>query len=550
MATKMLWFVVFMLMASGPSWALIPLEGLLKGQVETDLQFDPLSNVFQSNPETDDGAKQLHKSYMIHTLDSLSLKQSCDYIGKANYATLSDEVRAHRSVVATLQYLGLDATVKSIGSLSRQTQMERESFVKMVDNLIIGSCSPNISVYGPKLLKANFINSYDNFTDQIILPTFPLGSMASTPLVIKSQSLEVRERELHHGLVLFRSLCSWGGDTENYRLLAPLLKNPLIMSWVFRHLEGKTINWNKLTNEARVMEDELSSVQVLCPDLICRRVDNAEFKKNFPKIVGSSGTGLDLKRLWCQHLRDQTINTSDTQHPLIREWGKKINPEDENLMAAQLLSLFTGLSDMVVMAKNFNELTQDIRSPIDERWSKWASTNLKNFSRDTLYEEPMEIKIRPLREQIDVDQRKFRVDFAVTMGELDKIFKNSDKVSQTIQLKLSQNWLRWLRRQWFQVSAQASPELRDEFITQTAQFIKIQIDQKKKYFPTPLFGDGIEELIALELISQVERQEGGIFSKMDEKMLTIPVRFHYGLFALSYMRYKAQIKARSHTLDL
>ncbi len=205
---------------------------------------------------------------------------------------------------------------------------------------------------------------------------------------------------------------------------------------------------------------------------------------------------------------------------------------------------------MVVMAKNFNELTQDIRSPIDERWSKWASTNLKNFSRDTLYEEPMEIKIRPLREQIDVDQRKFRVDFAVTMGELDKIFKNSDKVSQTIQLKLSQNWLRWLRRQWFQVSAQASPELRDEFITQTAQFIKIQIDQKKKYFPTPLFGDGIEELIALELISQVERQEGGIFSKMDEKMLTIPVRFHYGLFALSYMRYKAQIKARSHTLDL
>lgn len=548
--SKMLRIVPLVLLASTPAFALIPLDGLLKGQVETDLQFDPLSSVFQSNPETNEGARQLHKSYMIHTLDSLSLKQSCDYIGKANYATLSDEVRAQRSVVATLQYLGLDATVKSIGHLSRQVQMDKESFTKMVDNLITGSCSPNLSVYGPKLLRANFINSFESYTDQTILPTFPVGTMASGALVMKSQSLEVRERELHHGLLLFRSLCSWGGDTENYRLLPPLLKSPLIMSWVFRHLEGKRISWSKETNEARIVEDPATSVQVLCPDMICRRVDLAEFKKNFPKIVGSSGTGLDLKRMWCQHLRDQSINTSDSQHPLVREWGKKINPEDENLMSAQLLSLMTGLSDMVVMAKTFNELTQDLRSPIDERWSTWANTNLKNFSRDTLYEEPMEIKVRPLREELELSQRNFRVDFTVTMGELDKIFKNSDKISQTIQLKLSHNWLRWLRRKWYEVNSKASPELRDEFITQTAQMLKVQIDAKKKYFPTPLFGDGLEELIALELINQVERYEGGLFNGLEEKMVQVPVRFHYGLFALSYMRYKAQIKARSQTLDL
>lgn len=550
MMSKMLGILPLLLLASAPAFGLIPLDGLLKGQVEGDQQFDPLSSVFQSNPETNEGSKQLHKSYIIHTLDSLSLKQSCDYIGKANYASPTDEVRAQRSVVATLQYLGLDATVKSIGHLSRQIQMERENFVKLVDNLVSGSCSPNLSVYGPKLLKANFLNSFDSYTDQTILPTFPVGRMASSQLLVKSQSLEVRERELHHGLMLFRSLCSWGGDTDNFRLLAPLLKNPLIMSWVFRHLEGKRISWSKETNQATIIEDAAASVQVLCPDMICRRVELSEFKKNFPKIVGSSGTGLDLKRMWCQHLRDQTINTSDTQHPMIREWGKKLNPEDENLMAGQMLSLFTGLSDMVVMAKTFNELTTDLRSPIDERWSSWANTNLKNFSRDTLYEEAMEIKVRPLREELELSQRNFRVDFAVTMGELDRVFKNSDKVSQTIPLKLSQNWLRWLRRQWFEVNSKASPELREEFITQTAKFIKIQIDAKKKYFPTPLFGDGLEELIALELISQVERYEGGIFTGLDEKMLTIPVRFHYGLFALSYMRYKAQIKARSHTLDL
>lgn len=544
------YLVLLITLFSQSSWALIPIEGLLKGEVDADIQFDPLSTVFQSNPESSDGSRRLHKSYIIHSLDSLSLKQSCDYIGKANYATQSDEVRAQRSVAATLQYLGLDVSVKSIGHLARQTQMERESYVKLVENLVTGSCSPNLSVYGPKLLKSNLLKFFDSFTDQTILPTFPTGAMASAHLVQKSQSLEVRERELNHSLELFRSLCSWGGDTDNYRLLPPLLKNPLVMSWVFRHLEGRVIAWEKLTNQASIVEDERSSIQVLCPDVICRRVERAEFNRSFPKIVGSSGIGLDLKRMWCQHFRDQDINTSESQHPKIREWAKKMDPEQEILMSSQLISLFTGLSDMVVMAGKFNELSFDLRSTVDERWSKWANSNLKNFSRDSLYEEPMEIKVKPRRDVLELNQKLFKVDFNVTMGELDKVFKNSDKVSQTIQLNLSQNWLRWLRRKWFEVGATASPELRDEFISKVAQLLKVQIDQKKKYFPTPLFGDGLEELIALELISQVERYEGSFFQGHDEKMLKVPVRFHYGLFALSYMRFKAQIKARSQTLDL
>lgn len=542
--------VLFIALISQSSWALVPIEGLLKGEVDADIQFDPLSSVFQSNPESTEGSRQLHKTYIIHSLDSLSLKQSCDYIGKASYATFSDEVRAQRSVAATLQYLGLDASVKSIGHLARQTQMERESYIKLVDSLVAGTCSPNLSVYGPKLLKSNLIKYFDTFSDQTILPTFPTGTMASSYLVEKSQTLEVRERELNHSLELFRSLCSWGGDTDNYRLLPPLLKNPLVMSWVFRHLEGKAISWEKMTNQASIIENEKNSIQILCPDMICRRVERAEFNRSFPKIVGSSGIGLDLKRMWCQHFRDQNINISESQHQKIREWAKKMDPEQENLMSSQLISLFTGLSDMTVMANNFSELSTDLRSTVDERWNKWASGNLKNFSRDSLYEEPMEIKVKPHRDVLELNKKLFKVDFNVTMGELDKVFKNSDKVSQTIQLKLSQNWLRWLRRKWFEVGSKASPELRDEFISEIAELIKIQIDQKKKYFPTPLFGEGLEELIALELISQVERYEGSFFKGLDEKMLTVPVRFHYGLFALSYMRYKAQIKARSQTLDL
>jgi hypothetical protein len=216
-----------LLLFSSSSWALIPIEGLLKGEVDYKIQYDPLMSVFRPSEESSDSNRALHKSYIIHAKDSVALKQSCDFIGKSGYMSLADESRARRSVVATLQYLGLDLSVKAIAQLSRGLQWERDDYAKMINTLVGTSCTPNLSVYGIKFIRQNLLNYFDNPPEQSVLGIFPSGSLNSQLLAQKAQSLEVRERELHHSLMLFRSLCSWGGDTQDYRLLPPLLKTPM-----------------------------------------------------------------------------------------------------------------------------------------------------------------------------------------------------------------------------------------------------------------------------------------------------------------------------------
>jgi hypothetical protein len=322
------------------------------------------------------------------------------------------------------------------------------------------------------------------------------------------------------------------------------------MSWVFRHLEGKTIEWDQKRNEAKLTNDESKTVQVYCPDMICRRVKFSEFQNSFPRIVGSSGTGLDLKRMWCTHFQDQNISTSLEQHPQVRLWAKSLDPEQEVLMSSQLVSLITGLSDLIIMAKNYKDLKKDLRLSIDERWNQWALNNLEYFSKDNLYEEYLQLKVKPLRNLTEMRLNLFSLDFDVTMGELDQVFPKVDKIGLSLQLKLSKSWLRWLKREWLVVNQKPSPQLREDFVKDVAKFLKIQLDQMQKYFPTPLFGEGLEELLARELIGQVEVYQGPFFNQSDDKVLSVPVRFHYGMFALSYMRYKALLKSKSQALDL
>jgi hypothetical protein len=135
------------------------------------------------------------------------------------------------------------------------------------------------------------------------------------------------------------------------------------------------------------------------------------------------------------------------------------------------------------------------------------------------------------------------------LGELDRVL-DDDKLGLTINLKLSRSWLRWLRVQWSVLNKRPDPEAREAFIDEVAMRLKPQVDIKQKYFPTPLFGEGLEQILAGELIEQVLLYQGTLFDSYDDKMIQVPVRLHYGMFALSYMRYKAVIKGKYKTLDI
>ncbi len=534
-------------LASAASYALVPLEGLLQGEVSSEGQPDPMSYVFQQQLSSDESAKALHKTYIAHTQEARGLAQSCEFIGKGEYASPSEEERAKRSVVAALQYIGLDATVKAIGAYAKTLQMSEENYGKLVENLMTTSCSPNLSVYGLKLIKQNLLASFTR--SDLKLPTYPGQPFVANVLTEKNNALVSKEKELNHTLQNFRALCSWGGETQNYRMLPTLLSNPLVMVTVLRHLDNKTLAWDAEFQQTNLYEGK-GAVQVTCQNLICRKVDHAEFLKTFPRVIGSSGVKQDLYRLWCHHFREQEVVEGDRQHPQVREWLKKMEISHHRQMAGQMVALLTGVPDLMVFTDNYPALKKDLRASIDERWDTWAKKSLQGFSKDLLYEESLEIKVRPRRDVLLIRQNLFAVDLSVTMGELDRLLQTGDKLRLDVNLKLSRNWLRWLRVQSNVVNQKADPAAVEEFMDQVALFLKPQLAGKAKYFPTPLFRDGLEHVLAQELVEQVLRYEGDFFETYQDKMLTVPLRFHYGMFALSYMRYKAQIKARQKTLDL
>ncbi|MFN9109750.1 MAG: hypothetical protein ACK5XN_06745, partial [Bacteroidota bacterium] len=373
---------------------LVPIEGLLQGEVSEDIQFDPMALVFRPERQTTQESKVLHKSYIAQYQEALELRQSCDYLGTANYATPSDEARARRSVVATLQYVGLDTVVKAIGVYGKTTQMSEEDYQKFADNLVATSCSPNISVYGIKLIKQNLKLAYNKA--QIGLPSLPGMPYAAARLSEKANSLNTKEQEFHQTSQLFRALCSWGGDTNNYRLLPPLLSSPLIMATVFRHLDNRSLEWSE-DKKQMISKKSETAVQVLCEDQLCRRVDRGVFLSKFPRLIGSSGINQDIKRMWCSHFRYQDLQGGANQHPQVKAWIKKMDPEHEKQMIGQMLALMTGVPDLVLTSKSYKELAEDLRSSVDERWDEWATMALKGFSRDLLFEESLEIKVRPRR---------------------------------------------------------------------------------------------------------------------------------------------------------
>lgn len=534
-------------LASTASYALVPLEGLLQGEVSSDVQPDPMSYVFQQQLSTDEAAKALHKTYIAHTQEARGLAQSCEFIGKGDYASPSEEERAKRSVVATLQYIGLDATVKAIGAYAKVLQMTDENYQKLVSNLMTTSCSQNMSVYGLKLIKQNLLASF-NRTD-LKLPSYPGQPFVANYMVEKNNSLVSKEMEFNHTLQNFRALCSWGGETQNYRMLPTLLSNPLVMVTVLRHLDNKTLAWDEEYQQARLYEGK-GAVQVTCQNLICRKVTQTEFAKTFPRLIGSSGVKQDLYRLWCNHFRDQEVLEGERQHPQVREWLKKMELTHHRQMAGQMVALLTGVPDLMTFTDRYSSLKKDLRSSIDERWDLWAKKALTGFSKNLLYEESLEIKVRPRRDPAMLRQNLFAVDLSVTMGELDRLLQTGDKLRLDLDLKVSRNWLRWVRVQWTVVNQKADPVAVESFMDQVALFLKPQVESKAKYFPTPLFREGLEHVLAQELVEQVLRYQGTLFDSYQEKMMVVPVRFHYGMFALSYMRYKAQIKARHKTLDL
>lgn len=527
-----------LLILSMNAQALVPVEGIIMGEAQNDIQSDPLKGVFSSMyDESQTAENKKIKLYGSMYQGGESLLESCSYFEPVKYKTVWQEKQAQRAVASTLQYIGLDLTIKAIGSYAKINNVSEAEFQKLTSNLVTNYCSKNLTVFSLKTVEKALQYYYAN-PDQKVIPSIESSPFAPVILKTRAQKDITRSKEFDLTLKNFRSLCSWGGNVEDYRLLADYLKNPFIMAYVFQNLNGfKAEVHDKYLSVALVPSAD--TVQVICNDLICRKESLAVFREQFPKSAGSTGIASDLNKMFCHHFRYQ--DAAQNTPPQVKSWIKARELEDPIFEASQLIALLTGVPDFFSSAETYNDLAAVAKASIDDRWTVWANKMLDIFSRQLFYEESLKVKVSPRRSVADIAVKGFEIDFDVTLGELDRLVQNNDKLDLTFDLRISKNYFRMIRTRWDDLEKRVDLDGQKEFKEEIARYINLQLKEKEKLFTQKLWNEDFARFIGEELREQAIRYKGPMFQDYKDEIIKVPVRFSYGLFALSYLRFRGDI---------
>jgi len=310
-------------------------------------------------------------------------------------------------------------------------------------------------------------------------------------------------------------------------MLPPYLNNPFIYSLMI----------NRLTTPS----SEGLTDKVLCKNLICRQVSDAEFKTNFPRGVGSTGLRTDLEKQYCFYFSQLDYSPKQTI-PQVAQWIKTQELESPIVATNFFLSLLTGIPDLIFGVEEYKELLALSKSNFKERWNKWALNVLDTFGRKMFYEESLRVRVLPERRVASIPGKEFRVDLSVTLGELDRIFNDRDKVKSSFELNLPKNYLRSLRTEWNNLARNVATSDQEAFLNKNAEYMEKYLKPKEELFRQKVWNEDFAKIVSREVLKQVLRYDGKLFESYKAQMVTIPVSFNYGLFALNYLRYRADIK--------
>src|SRR5690554_4302983 len=424
------------------SWALVPVEGILRGQADLDYQQDPLRFVFPVLSKQEGEEARKLKLYHHRYQQGQYLNSTCSYYGPIDYGDTWKEGQAQRSVASTLQYLALDTAIKAIGAYGKELPIDEDSYNNLVNNLVNNYCSKNITIFSLKTIKASLKHYYDH-PQQDILPRIEDSPYASEFYKNYSGGPQARNHEFEYAIEIFRDFCSWGGEITDYRMMGPYLSNRFIMSFVVENLTNKKQFWDEKSSSVSLV-DETDTLTVNCDQLICRRVDSETFKQKFPLSVGSTGLQSDLEKLYCHHFRYLDFKTDTIDQ--VKEWIKKQSLESVIFRQNLLLSFMSGVPDPFFGLPDYKELPFLAKSSIDERWSKWSRDVLDAFSKDLLFEESMKLNVKSKSDYITLATEGYSLNVAITLGEMDRMLGEVDKLTMKFDIELSQNYIFWLDR--------------------------------------------------------------------------------------------------------
>lgn len=520
--------------------ALVPLESAVLGKINKDIQYDPLDYVFAPRTQkysAEDGARQELKAFTGFIHQGENLQNSCANSFRNEYRDSWRRKVALTSVASTLQYIGLDVTTRAIGKYAQVLEFSQDEYNNLVDRLVGNYCSKNLTVMSLKLLRDNLQSRYQKDND-FALPT--TGDNPYFPEALKkwSESMRAREQEMVAAVKVFRALCSWGGDEDDFRLMTPFLKDQYIMSFVNEQILSQAIKWKADTNQFYV-EQSSNTVQVLCRDLICRKVTRVEFDREFPLSAGSTGLASDLSRMYCHNFRDLDYKFKN-QEATIKKWMNKQTLDEERFMVSSLISLFTHIPDFLMNAPSYKDFIDIAKSNVDNTWTNWAHKSNEAYTNELYYEESLHIEVADRQHYFFYTKPDFKVMLDVHLGELDKTFVVNDKVGFSYPLKVNKTFLKWIRQEYINANTN---EKTDKVLAEFSQHLFPQIEKIRSRLLVAPWNEGLERLVASELLEQLRFYRGNYFGDFEASDVFIPVEFRYGLFALKYIDYRAKTKA-------
>lgn len=519
---------------------LIPLDGVILGKVRETYQYDPVQDLFSS---TLDKEKRVYpddflKQYIGLHYQGLKLKRSCNRKLPVRYGSTKDEYQARRSVIATLQYIGLDRTVKAIGAFSRRLGLSKEEFSNLSHNLMKNYCSQNISIYSHRLLNDN-LSFYYTKPDFTVIPSFIEGVYPSKYLDKVKQELFLK-RSLKLSIQNFKAFCSWGQDNDEKRMLPPYLRHEFIMSFIYNELQNKRVLIDKESAQVYLTPKD-DTVKVLCEYQICRRTQDEEFQKKFPLMVGSINIRSDLEILYCEDFLLSNLQFQN-QPESIQKWVK--NQEDlyTYLEVGNFYSLLTGIADPMLMAANMEEFNLLLQEGVNNRFNQWALTEGEKFSNEILFEEPLMVEVAQLDEKYLWKNDNHRVQINYTLGNFDLTLDETDKINAHFNLSFNQKYLDFIKRTYFYAFSTEGNEDENEIREMFYHEVKKQFATKEKYFKHKIWNDDVVRDVSEEILRQI----GSVAQKRNYfleryKNNKIKIELNFGLFALKYMHRKFNV---------
>ncbi|HAZ13347.1 MAG: hypothetical protein A2X86_15010 [Bdellovibrionales bacterium GWA2_49_15] len=544
--------VVGCLWFSSTGQAFVPLESLVLGdlsQILLERKSDPIQYVLRVEKEQDASMNAYTRFLAFYRgvySEGENLKNYCPFAPKAIYARPIELDQVKRSVMATLQYLGLDLTSRAIALYAKQLEYGQDEWRNLADRLVGQYCSKNLTIISLKQLRKN-LDVYFEHGASFELPSVENNPLFSKALSGKFQTEKSRELEFLQTVKLFRAVCTWGNESDNPRLLVPFLRNPIIMATVIRHFTDTEMAYNSIDNSVYLTSRKDSGVKVWCENLICRKRNSEYLQKKIFRSIGSKSVKGDLESLYCHSFRDLDFLNRE-QVPEIKKWTDTQSFDDFNFQQSQFLSLLTGVPDFLLRSTNFTTSQDMLRASFDQMWDEWAQGQVKTKSRDLYYEEPLAMELVDRGLYFNPFRPDFKVVFDVNLGELDRANRIVGKIKAKFHLEIHNTFLAWIRSEWNDLDPR-NVRKRDSIVKNMIKSIEDQVQANRKNFILPPWDGNLENLIADEIIQQLSLYKGPFFSKSPTGIMRIPIEINYGPFALKYLAYEAQVKKESQAID-